>query len=49
MHVRPWVNCVEKGYTIELAQLVDQFHGLSWYVEFVLDDQFDTNGAVCEL
>jgi len=42
-------NCEEKGYTIELGQLVDEFHGLSWYIEFEVDAEFSYNGAVCEI
>ena len=56
-YLEPWFvkatidrfNCEEKGYTIELGQLMDQYHGVSWYIEFEVDAEFDTNGAVCEV
>jgi hypothetical protein len=43
------LDCVEMGYTIELRQLVDEFHGLSWYIEFEVDTEFSYDGPVCEI
>jgi hypothetical protein len=42
-------NCEQKGYTVELGQLMDQNHGVSWYIEFEVDAEFSYNYAVCEV
>lgn len=43
------LDCVEMGYTIELRQLVDEFHGLTWYIEFEVDTEFSYDPPVCEI
>lgn len=42
-------GCEDKGYVVELGQLVDGQHGLSWYIELEIDLAFEHDGAVCEI
>jgi len=42
-------NCEEKGYTIELGQHMDAYHGIVWYIEFEVDGQFDWFHSACEV
>lgn len=55
---QPWLvkaqidrfNCEDKGYVVELGQLVDEYHGLEWYIEFEMNNlDFEYPYAVCEI
>ena len=42
-------DCVDVAYFVELGQLIDAFHGVSWYIEFEVDLAFDYEISACEV
>jgi hypothetical protein len=42
-------NCDAKGYTIELGQPMAAYAGVTWYIEFEVDDAFNWFLSTCEV
>ncbi len=42
-------NCEDKGYTIELGQDMVEYPGVTWYIEFEVDQSFDWFISACEV